>query len=251
MITMRRVEEVAVADLVLIVEDDADITEIITLYLTSSGYDVVSSANGKEGLSMLRTREVSCVILDLMMPVMNGFDFLREMREFCDAPVIVLSAHAQQADKTLSLELGADSFIPKPFDSMEVIAYVKAAIRRYKTMGSARSGAKDAGAYRPRQVIVAGDFELDLEELVLRKRGEVIALTAFEFKIMAKLISAPGRVFTKAQLYEAAIGESYEGAQDTVMVHISNIRSKIEDDPSNPTAIATVRGLGYRFDGAS
>lgn len=239
------------ADLVLIVEDDADITEILKLYLTSSGYDVITAENGKEGLGLLRANQVSCIILDLMMPVMNGFDFVKEMRSFCDAPVIVLSAHAQQADKTLSLELGADCFIPKPFDSMEVIAYVKAAIRRYKTMARARLDAASANASQSRPVIAVGDFELDLEELALRKHGETIPLTAFEFKIMAKLMSAPGRVFTKAQLYEAAIGESYEGAQDTVMVHVSNIRSKIEDDPSRPAAIVTVRGLGYRFDGAS
>lgn len=235
------------ADLVLIVEDDVDITEILTIYLTSSGYNVISAANGKEGLNLLRTNSISCVILDLMMPVMNGFDFVREMRTFCDAPVIVLSAHAQQADKTLSLELGADSFISKPFDSMEVIAYVKAAIRRYKTM----RGMEKPNGSRSRSVIDAGDFELDLEELILRKHGEAIPLTAFEFKIMAKLMSAPGRVFTKTQLYEAAIGESYEGVQDTVMVHISNIRAKIENDPSHPSAIVTVRGLGYRFNGTS
>lgn len=234
-------------DLVLIVEDDADISEILTLYLTSSGYGVITAENGEVGLGMLRTHEVSCVILDLMMPVMNGFDFVREMRTFCDAPVIVLSARAQQTDKSLSLELGADSFIPKPFDSMEVIAYVKAAIRRYKTMGTARPATKGGSAKRPRSVIDVGELELDLEELVLRKRGKAIPLTAFEFKILAKLMSAPGRVFTKAQLYEAAMGESYDGVRETVMVHISNIRAKIEDDPSHPTAIVTVRGLGYRF----
>ena len=239
------------ADLVLIVEDDADITEILTLYLAGSGFDVLTAWNGSEGLEVLKSHDVSCVILDLMMPVMNGFDFVRQMRTFCDAPVIVLSAHAQQADKTLSLELGADSFIPKPFDSMEVVAYVKAAIRRYKTMGGGRAqgiGPRNAEQHR---VIRAGEFELDLEDLVLRKLGKTIPLTAFEFKVMAKFLSAPGRVFTKAQLYEAAMGESYGGVQDTIMVHISNIRAKIEDDPSHPCAIVTVRGLGYRFEAES
>lgn len=235
-------------DLVLIVEDDADIAEILTLYLSSSGFEVRTAENGRAGLEVLRAHDVSCVILDLMMPVMNGFDFVREMRTFCEAPVIVLSAHAQQADKTLSLELGADSFIPKPFDSMEVVAYVKAAVRRYKTMGGNRTHGENLGSSTKRRVIQAGEFELNLEELVLRKRGVAIPLTAFEFKIMAKFLSAPGRVFTKAQLYEAAMGESYDGAQDTVMVHISNIRAKIEDDSSHPRAIVTVRGLGYRFD---
>lgn len=239
------------ADRVLVVEDDADIAEILTLYLRGSGFSVLVAGNGKEGLDLLRAHDISCVILDLMMPVMNGFTFIQEMRVFCNAPVIVLSAHAQQADKTLSLELGADSFIPKPFESMEVIAYVKAAIRRYKTMGGSHLVKEEPDGDGRRKVLQTGDFELNLEELVLRKRGEAIPLTAFEFKILAKLMSAPGRVFTKAQLYEAAIGENYEGAQDTVMVHISNIRAKIEDDPSHPCAIVTVRGLGYRFGGAS
>ncbi len=232
---------------VLLVEDDADIVEILRIYLESSGFDVLAAKNGLDGLAMLRSHEVSCVLLDLMMPIMNGFDFVQEMRTFCEAPVIVLSARTQQVDKTLSLELGADSFIEKPFDSMEVIAYVKAAIRRYKTMGRASTGDEERRD-SPSMITRVGDFELNLEEFVLRKRGVVIPLTAFEFKVMAKLMSAPGRVFTKAQLYEAAMGEDYPGSRDTVMVHISNIRAKIEDDPLRPSAIVTVRGLGYRFE---
>lgn len=228
------------AEAVLIVEDDADITEILRLYLEGAGFEVLSAANGEEGLEALRGHDVSCVLLDLMMPVMNGFDFLKQMRATCSAPVIVLSARSQSADKTLSLEIGADSFIAKPFDSMEVIAYVKAAIRRYRTMGGA------TGSGRP-PTLTVGRFELNMEELVLRKDGVPIPLTAFELKLMTRFMSAPGRVFTKAQLYEAAMGDTYEGAQDAIMVHISNIRTKIEDDPSHPSAIVTVRGLGYRF----
>jgi DNA-binding response OmpR family regulator len=232
-------------ELVLIVEDDVDIAEILRLYLESSGFEILSARNGRDGLALLHEHEVSCVILDLMMPVMNGFDFVKEMRMFCDAPVIVLSARTQSADKMLSLDLGADSYLTKPFDSMEVIAYVKAAVRRYRTMGHPRSSIPEGGRS---PVLHVGAFELNLEELALRKHGEVIPLTAFEFKILAKLMASPGRVFTKAQLYEAAMGESYEGIQDTVMVHISNIRAKIEDDPAHPSAIVTVRGLGYRFE---
>lgn len=171
--------EMLMDDLVLIVEDDADITEILSLYLTGSGFEVCTAPNGRVGLEVLRAKDVSCVILDLMMPIMNGFDFVREMRTFSEAPVIVLSAHAQQADKTLSLELDADSFIPKPFDSMEVVAYVKAAIRRYKKMGSNGPRDERSADTAQQRVIQAGAFELNLEELVLRKRGTTIPLTAF------------------------------------------------------------------------
>ena len=235
------------AEMVLIVEDDSDIAEILRLYLEGAGYMVLTAANGAEGLEVLRTHDVSCILLDLMMPVMNGFDFLKQMRATNNAPVIVLSARSQSADKMLSLDIGADGFITKPFDSMEVIAYVKAAIRRYRTMGGpvGADGVDDSEKRPP--TLAVGRFELSLEELVLRKDGVPIPLTAFELKIMARFMSAPGRVFTKAQLYEAATGESYDGAQDAIMVHISNIRMKIEDDPSHPSAIVTVRGLGYRF----
>lgn len=225
---------------VLIVEDDRDIVEILALYLSGAGYEVEAAPDGIEGVDALRERGASVVLVDLMMPHMNGFDFIKEARSFSNAPIIVVSARNQPSDKALGLDLGADGYITKPFDPTEVLAYVRAMIRR-NGMASHEDTAAAATVLR------VGDVELDTEQLVVRKRGEAVVLTASEFKIVMRMMSSSGRVFTKAQLYEAVSGESYDDGGDTIMVHISNIRSKIEDDPSDPQLIETVRGLGYRF----
>lgn len=228
------------ADTVLVVEDDADIVELLTLYLQGSGFAVLTAANGLDGLAILRSRPVDAVLADLMLPAMNGYDFIRTARTFSDVPVIIVSARSQAADKTLGLDAGADGYITKPFDGMEVVAYVNAVLRRYR---------QEAGpAPQDGSLLVVGPLELDTERLVLRKNGEMVPLTAAETKIMLTLMRHPGRVFSKAQLYEAASGEAWNGSDGTVMVHISNIRGKIEDDPGTPSLISTVWGLGYRLE---
>lgn len=224
---------------VLVVEDDPDIVEILRLYLEGSGYVVLSAKNGADGLELLGREQVAVILTDIMMPVMNGFDFIKRARDITDAPIIILSARDQVSDKLVGLDSGADGYITKPFDPMEALAYVRAAIRRY-----GGSGPSDGS----KRVLRAGDLEMDVDGLTLRKRGEVVSLTASELKIMAKLLSTPGRIFTKAQLYEAVTGVSYEGGEDSIMVHISNIRAKVEDDPSHPKVITTVRGLGYKIE---
>lgn len=223
---------------VLVVEDDPDITEILSLYLGGGGYAVRTACDGLSGLDELRAGGVSVVLADVMMPRMNGYDFVRAVREFSSVPVIFVSARTQAADRIVGLDAGADGYVTKPFDPMEVLAYVRAVLRR-ATVGAA---AGSSGT------LCVRDLVLDANRLVLRKAGQVVPLTAAELKMMLCLMRAPGRIFTKAQLHEAVTGEVGIGAEESVVVHVSNIRAKIGDsDPSAPY-IKTVRGLGYRLE---
>lgn len=238
------------ADTVLIVEDDADIVELLSLYLGASGYEVASAPDGVEGLELLRGRGADVMLVDIMMPRMSGYDFIREARGITDAPIIVVSARTSPADKIVGLDLGADGYVAKPFDPLEVTAHIRAALRRAGAGRlSGRGGpAAPAGAAADPATVVVGDLAFNTEQLVLTKEGVPVALTAAELKIMAALMASPGRVFSKDQLYACVSGSPCGGGESSVMVHISNIRAKLEDDPLSPRFIKTVRGLGYRLD---
>lgn len=230
---------------ILIAEDDADIVELLSLYLTGEGYTVFSAENGLQALERITSTKIDLAILDIMMPEMNGYDVLKRIRESHNFPVIMLSAKELDTDRILGLNLGADAYLTKPFNPLEVVAYVKSALRRYYDLGSSEPADRSPGE---EHALVVGELELDLLKFILRKRGRIVPLTPAEMKIVVKLMSAPGRVYTKAQLYACIGGEFYESDDNTMMVHISNIRSKIEDDPSNPRYIKTVRGLGYKIE---
>ncbi len=230
---------------ILIAEDDADIVELLSLYLTGEGYTVFSAENGLAALERIASTKIDLAILDIMMPEMNGYDVLKRIRESYNFPVIMLSAKELDTDRILGLNLGADAYLTKPFNPLEVVAYVKSALRRYYDLGASDPGARSPGEEHS---LAVGELELDLLKFILRKRGRIVPLTPAEMKIVVKLMSAPGRVYTKAQLYACIGGEFYESDDNTMMVHISNIRSKIEDDPSNPRYIKTVRGLGYKIE---
>jgi len=230
---------------ILIAEDDADIVELLSLYLTGEGYTVFSAENGLQALERIGSTKIDLAILDIMMPEMNGYDVLKRIRESHNFPVIMLSAKELDTDRILGLNLGADAYLTKPFNPLEVVAYVKSALRRYYDLGASDPGDRSPGE---EHALVVGELELDLLKFILRKRGRIVPLTPAEMKIVVKLMSAPGRVYTKAQLYACIGGEFYESDDNTMMVHISNIRSKIEDDPSNPRYIKTVRGLGYKIE---
>lgn len=226
---------------ILIAEDDLDIIELLSLYLTGEGYTVLPAENGRQALEIIQTQPVDLAILDLMMPQLSGYDVLKQIRAEYSIPVIILSAKDLDADKILGLNLGADAYLTKPFNPLEVVAYVKSALRRcYELAG--KKPAQEASVLR------IGELELDLLKFELRKRGELVALTPTELKIIVQLMQSPGRVFTKAQLYTCIGGELYLSDENTMMVHISNLRAKIEDDPSNPRYIKTVRGLGYKIE---
>lgn len=246
------------AQTVLVAEDDPDIVELLTLYLSGSGYEVVSAGDGERALELLRTRPVDVALVDIMMPRMNGYDLIKAVRAESDIPVIIVSARSMPADKIVGLDAGADGYISKPFDPLEVTAYIRAVLRRSSPDAAraasegAASGPDAAGSpvgVAASAVVTCGELAFDTERLVLSKRGEPVALTAAELKIMAAFMSAPGRVFSKDQLYACVNGEPAVGGAGSVMVHISNIRAKLEDDPLRPRFIKTVRGLGYRLDG--
>lgn len=279
------------AETVLIVEDDQDIVELLSLYLTGSGYDVVTAGNGEDALEQLRQYPADIALVDIMMPRMNGYDFIKALRATDNIPVIIISARTQAADKIVGLDAGADGFIAKPFNPLEVTAQIRALLRRRATdvadalaatgrtaptadearatapsegeaslPGPDASGPSDRAAAEstpapstPSQdgahVLRVGDLAFDTERLELFKGGTPIPLTAAELKIMATFMAAPGRVFSKAQLYACINGESFAGSEASVMVHVSNIRAKLEDDPLQPEYIKTIRGMGYKIDG--
>lgn len=225
---------------ILIAEDDRDITELLTLYLTGAGYAVRTAEDGAQALAQLRAGGISLVLADIMMPGLSGYELIRQVRTFSDLPIIVLSARTMDADRLLGLDVGADAYLTKPFNPLEVVAYVKAALRRCSRA--------DAGQDTAAPLLRVGALELDTAQFTLRKNGQPVPLTSTELKILAQLMRSPGRVFTKAQLYECVGGAYYESDDNTMMVHISNLRAKIEDDPAHPQYIRTVRGLGYKIE---
>lgn len=219
---------------ILIAEDDADIRGLLRLYLEGEGFQVLEAGDGASALRLAREQSPSMAILDIMMPEMNGFELTRALRKYSDIPILILSAKSQDNDKILGLNLGADDYIAKPFNPVEIVARVKAQLRRAeRTSGS---------------VLTVRELTLDTASFQLTKSGQPIPLTPMEYKILAMLMRSPGRIFTKIQLYEGAIGNYFEGDDNTMMVHISKLREKIEDDPKNPRHIITVRGLGYKIE---
>ena len=220
--------------LILIAEDDADIRGLLKLYLEGEGLRVLEAADGTDALALAREHTPDMAILDIMMPGMNGFELTRALRKYSDIPILILSAKSQDNDKILGLNLGADDYIAKPFNPVEIVARVKAQLRRAeRTSGS---------------ILTVRELTLDTASFQLTKNGQPILLTPMEYKILAMLMRSPGRIFTKIQLYEGAIGTYFEGDDNTMMVHISKLREKIEDDPKNPRHIITVRGLGYKIE---
>lgn len=225
---------------VLIVEDDQDIVELLLLYFDGQDFNVYTAFNGEEGLKIIRKQDISIALVDIMMPVMNGYEFIKEVRKIKNFPIIIISARTMDVDRITSLDLGADGYITKPFNPLEVLAYVNAMLRRYNYQIETQN--------KQDNHLILGELDFDLDKFRLKKNGIVVSLTVTELKILAKMMKEPERVFTKAQLYSCINGELYDNDDNTMMVHISNIRSKIEDDPTNPKYIKTIRGLGYKIE---
>ena len=222
------------AQTVLIAEDDADIRGVVRLYLESEGYRVAEAADGMAALDAARRERPDMAILDIMMPELNGFEVTKALRAYSDIPILILSARSQDNDKILGLNLGADDYIAKPFNPLEIFARVRALLRRT----AAKNG----------EVLSVRELALDTATFQLTKNGCAVPLTPTEYKILAQLMRSPGRIFTKVQLYEGVSGEYFESDDNTMMVHISKLREKLEDDPRNPKYIITVRGLGYKIE---
>lgn len=226
---------------IMIAEDDEDIAELIALYLENDDFQVVQAQNGKEALERFEQMNIDLLIVDLMMPEINGYETIRKIREVSQIPILILSAKSMNQDKVLGLGIGADMYMTKPFDPLELVAQVKAMIRRsyrFSNLGQELSSF----------FLKRGDLVYDPEKMCIKKAGKEITLTAYELKILVAMMKAPGRVFTRLQLYQVISRDFCQADEDTIMVHISRIRSKIEEDPSKPKYIKTVRGLGYRFD---
>lgn len=228
-------------DTILIAEDDEDIVELLTLYMENAGYRVVSVGNGLEAYRLLDTVKPDLAILDIMMPGMNGYELTKKIREDHNIPILILSAKNQDSDKILGLDLGADDYMTKPFNPLEIVARVKSNLRRFYHLNESSSGGKEGR-------LKVGELELDTRTLVFTKSGKEIPLTPTEYKIIAMLMENPGRVFTKVQIYESINGEYFENDDNTMMVHISKLREKMEEDSKNPVYLKTVRGLGYKIE---
>ena len=218
---------------ILIAEDKADIADLVELFMRKEGYNTVVVRDGQEAFDYLLANPVDLCIFDIMMPRLDGLSLLVKVREFSDVPVLFLTARNLEQDKVLGLDLGADDYITKPFSSLELVSRVRALLRRAGKLGA-------GGALR------LGELVIDQEKCRVTKNGRDCGLTATEYKLLLKLVSAPERVFTKAQLYNAVIGDYLQGDENTVTTHISNLREKIEEDPRAPKYIKTVRGLGYK-----
>ena len=221
---------------ILIIEDDAVVTETLTLYLEQAGFRVASAAAGPQGLAMASQPDTGLVILDLMIPGMSGTEVCRRLRATSTVPIIMLTARASENDRVAGLELGADDYVPKPFSPREVVARVQALLRR-------SSGGSASATPEP---ISIGDLEIDTWARVARVAGRDMALTPTEFKLLETLGNSPGRVFTREELLARAFGPGYDGLDRTVDVHITNLRKKTEAD-QRPRYVHTVHGVGYRL----
>ncbi|WP_273841355.1 response regulator transcription factor [Rubrobacter calidifluminis] len=221
---------------VLIVDDDEALLEVISIVLASEGYEVLTAKDGSEALKIAGRERLDLVILDIMLPRMSGFEVLKKLRQQSDVPVIMLTAKSQSVDKVVGLELGADDYITKPFDTKELLARIRAILRRFgRQEGRVRDG-----------VLRHGGIELDLEGYTATKDGKPVDLTPTEFKILALLMRRPGQAFTRTQISNAVSTGSHYLASRYIDVHISRLRSKIENNPSRPEIIQTVPSVGYR-----
>ncbi|WP_405132171.1 response regulator transcription factor [Paenibacillus sp. FSL H8-0317] len=226
---------------VLIADDEPEIVELLQLYLEKD-YTIKTAVNGAEALQTIRSTQIDLVILDIMMPVMGGLQLIKQIRATYHMPVLFLSAKSQDHDKILGLGLGADDYIAKPFNPLEIVARVEALLRRVNQFDAAEIPAAKE------QNLVLGDLTLDRSQCILFRSGNPVTLTSTEYKIMELLLDQPGRVFTRKKIYEAVWGDYYAHEDSTIMVHISNIREKIERDSRQPEYLKTIRGLGYKIE---
>lgn len=221
---------------ILVADDEKEIRELLRLYLENSGYKVMEAEDGQQALDILRSTKIDLCLLDIMMPKIDGYRVLQELRKESNIPVMILSAKDTDSEKILGLNLGADDYMAKPFNPLEAIARVNSNIRRFYSLGTSSTS----------ETIRVRDLELDMDACEFRKNGEVIELTSVEYKIMELFMKSPGKVFTKQQIYEYGWGEDFIVADNNIMVCISKLRDKLDEDPS--AYIKTIRGLGYRLE---
>jgi DNA-binding response OmpR family regulator len=228
---------------ILLIDDDRKLCRLIAEYLKPRGYETTSVHTGNEGLEEALRGEYAAVILDYMLPGLDGFEVLRRLRLQSAVPVLMLTALGDESDRIVGLELGADDYLPKTFSTRELLARLRAVTRR-STMTAALASGHDAGADTNREVIVGG-LAIDIDARAVTLDGQAVALTALEFDLLACLARAVGRVLTRDQLLDAISGRSYEVFDRSVDVHVSALRRKLGDDPKHPRFIRTLRSAGY------
>lgn len=222
--------------IVLIIEDEIELANVLKAYLERAGYGVLMADRGDEGLNLWQKEQPDMVLLDLNLPGMDGIDIMRKIRQKDDTPVIMVTARVEEVDRLLGLELGADDYITKPFSPREVVARVKAVLRRVEK-------SQDS----PEDVIHIADLTIDMDAHLARQSDQEIDLTPTEFSILATMAAQPGRAFSRLQLLESSQGVAYEGYERSIDAHIKNLRAKLGDDSKAPRYIETVFGIGYRF----
>lgn len=224
---------------ILVADDEKEIRDLLRLYLENEKYNVIEAKDGQQALDMLRSNKVDLCLLDIMMPNIDGYHVLQELRKESNMPVIILSAKDADSEKILGLNLGADDYISKPFNPLEAIARVNSNIRRFYKLGATDS-------VKVKEKLKVRELELDTDACVLKKNGQVVELTSVEYRIMELLMSHPGKVYTKQQIYEAGWEDDFVVADNNIMVCISKLRSKLSEDQTE--YIKTIRGLGYRME---
>ena len=224
---------------ILLVEDDPEISTMLKTFLSTENYEIITASDGEMACRKFYEEEYSLVLLDLMIPKISGMNVMKKIRESSTVPIIILSAKDTDSDKALGLGLGADDYITKPFSVTEVLARIKANIRR-NTQYAAKN-------QEPEALLKKGGLIMNSNNYTLTKDGKPIELTIKEFEILKLLMQNPNKVYTKEQLYSLVWKDSYLGDENAVNVHISRLRSKIEDDPRNPLYVVTVWGIGYKL----
>ena len=223
------------ANTIMVVDDEKRLVSLLEAYLSQEGFHVIKASDGREALFMARQEKPDLIVLDIMMPEMDGYEFMRLHRKERNTPIILLTARVDKDDKVIGLELGADDYVTKPFRPRELLARIRAVLRR---VGETEPTA---------EVLRSSDITLDRESHMVKVGEEYVDLTPSEFDLLATLLSAPGRAFSRLDLLDRIQGIAYEGYERTVDVHIKNLRAKIESDPRSPRYIETVYGVGYRF----
>lgn len=226
---------------ILLVEDDESISEMVEKYLITEGFSVTSASNGEEALNKCLSTSFDLMILDIMMPRLDGLEVLKIIREKNALPILIMSAKDSDVDKAIGLGLGADDYIAKPFSMLELSARVKSAIRRATTYSSLIDNKQDT--------LIVGDLTIDIMNFSVMKNQQTVKLTSKEFAILKLFATNRQRVFTKQQIYQMIWNDEYYGDENIINVHIRRLREKIEDDPSNPQYIKTLWGIGYKFEG--
>lgn len=225
---------------ILICDDEREILEILQLYLEKEEYIIVKAFDGEEALNIIKDNDdIDLALLDIMLPKLDGYNLVKEIRKRKNIPIILLSAKNRESDKILGLDLGADDYITKPFSPLEVVARVNAQIRRVYKLAEHQNN---------NQVIKIGNVELDEYNVNVKVNGKEIELTSIEYGILKLLMKNAGRILTKNQIFENVWNEEFLGGDNTIMVHMSRLRDKIEEDSKAPKYLKTIRGLGYKFE---